>query len=86
MRKRSRHGRLPFEDLFSASRDVVMNETDGDATIGSHKFPGSYSNADLWELFRPDSDTIPYVYDQFEQWGECDWDPLSVSSDLWDDV
>ena len=32
---------------------------------------------DIWELFQPDGDWIPYVYDQLENWGECDWDPLS---------
>ena len=38
---------------------------------------GAYTNRDIWELFQPDGDWIPYVYDQLENWGECDWDPLS---------
>ena len=30
----------------------------------------------LWDYFDPAGDAIPYVYDQFESWGDCDWDPI----------
>jgi hypothetical protein len=35
-----------------------------------------YTNEELWELFTPDGDAIPYMYDQFTEWGDCEWDPL----------
>ena len=35
-----------------------------------------YTNEQLWHLFKPDGDDIPYVYDQFVSWGGCEWDPL----------
>ena len=28
---------------------------------------------DLWALFAPDSDTIPYIYEQFTTIGDCEW-------------
>ena len=36
-----------------------------------------YTNAELWKLFDPHKDDVPYVYDNFTAWGECDWDPLA---------
>lgn len=57
------HETLPFGDLF-----------DGVVGMGDN---GGYTNAQLWDLFTPDGDTIPYVYDQFSNWGSCDWAPLA---------
>lgn len=36
-----------------------------------------YTNKELWEKFDPYGDDIPYVYANFTEWGECDWDPLA---------
>ena len=69
---------LPFEDLFAASRQTA-NASNSTAWLSSGvKLDGAYTNADLWELFTPDGDAIPYVYDQFTGWGECEWDPLAT--------
>lgn len=29
------------------------------------------TNKQLWALLKPDGDTVPYIYDQFRQWGSC---------------
>ena len=79
-------GKQPFEDLFGASEAAAARDDGGDrhgkhdAKLGARKLARSYSNADLWELFRPDGDDIPYVYDQLAAWGTCDWDPLAVTA------
>ena len=79
--------RLPFQNLFVRTPSVA----DGDggpaglpvsdlaahaANLGWHELRNSYSNEELWELFRPDGDSIPHIFDQLNVWGECDWDPL----------
>ena len=64
---------LPFEDLFWGANSTGTSA----ASLGSKDLAGAYTNRDIWELFQPDGDWIPYVYDQLENWGECDWDPLS---------
>ena len=83
-------GKQPFEDLFGASeaacggpphRGRARRDDDSRESTSrgsARKLARSYSNADLWELFRPDGDDIPYVYDQLAAWGTCDWDPLAV--------
>ena len=35
---------------------------------------GSYTNAQIWELFDPLGSHLPYVYDQYTSWGDCTWD------------
>ena len=35
-----------------------------------------YTNRDLWGLLDPSNRHLPYIYDQFTTWGECEWDPL----------
>lgn len=32
------------------------------------------TNKQIWELLKPDSDTVPYIYDQFQDWGSCSVD------------
>ena len=32
---------------------------------------GSYTNAQIWELFDPLGSHLPYVYDQYTSWGDC---------------
>ena len=54
------HDKLPFADLF-----------DNVTGVGEM---GAYTNSQLWELFEPAGDHIPYVYDNFE-FGDCS--PLS---------
>ena len=54
---------LPFRELF-APNFTAANGT------------GFYTNQELWDYFDPAGDAIPYVYDQFETWGDCNWDPV----------
>ena len=82
--------RVPFENLFVRSSPLVADDDGGGeagrlpvsdlaaraANLGSHELEGSYSNEELWELFRPDGDAIPHIFDQLTDWGECEWDPL----------
>ena len=35
-----------------------------------------YTNEQLWGLLDPSNRHLPYIYDQFTTWGECEWDPL----------
>ena len=34
-----------------------------------------YTNQDLLKLLTPASPSLPYVYDSFDKWGGCKWDP-----------
>ena len=34
------------------------------------------TNKQLWMLLKPDSNSLPYVYDDFTTWGSCDFDPF----------
>ena len=36
---------------------------------------GYYTNRDLFQLLTPGSPSLPYVYDSFDKWGGCSWDP-----------
>lgn len=37
-----------------------------------------YTNAQLWDLLSPGNKYLPYVYDDFAQWGTCtEWNPCS---------
>ena len=80
--------RLPFQNLFVRTSPVADGDDGGPAglpvsdlaahaaNLGWHELRDSYSNEELWELFRPDGDSIPHIFDQLNVWGECDWDPL----------
>ena len=57
------HAATPFEGLF-----------DG-VTRGIGAGSERYTNAQLWELFDPSGDHIPYVYDTYTSFGDCEWDP-----------
>lgn len=64
----------PFHDLFpdwdAANATPVSGKTlsrTSDAVSGLKKY---YSNADLYELLRPDKTDLPYLYDNFA-WPHC---------------
>ena len=38
-----------------------------------------FTNKQLWELLDPTNEHLPYVYEQFEVWGDMNWDPLALS-------
>ena len=42
---------------------------------------GKYlTNKELWSMLSPNSDAIPYVYDEMSNWGNCYFDPMSTST------
>ena len=62
---------VEWDNQASAS----CNGTDFDGSGGLTPFESlfdddgqRYTNEDLWHLFKPDGDDIPYVYDQFVSW------------------
>ena len=57
-------GESPFSGLFGELGEKALIK---------------YTNADLWALFAPDSDTIPYIYEQFDTVGDCVWDLMDPS-------
>eukprot|EP00615_Pteridomonas_danica_P010877 CAMPEP_0114338606 /NCGR_PEP_ID=MMETSP0101-20121206/7157_1 /TAXON_ID=38822 ORGANISM="Pteridomonas danica, Strain PT" /NCGR_SAMPLE_ID=MMETSP0101 /ASSEMBLY_ACC=CAM_ASM_000211 /LENGTH=370 /DNA_ID=CAMNT_0001471261 /DNA_START=740 /DNA_END=1852 /DNA_ORIENTATION=- len=45
------------------------------------KTKGKYlKNSELWEILHPSSESIYYIYDQFTEWGDVDFDPFSLST------
>lgn len=34
-----------------------------------------YTNQDLWSMLSPLNTKLPYVYDNFDSWGTCQWSP-----------
>ena len=39
-----------------------------------------YTNEQLWGLLDPSNRHLPYIYDQFTEWGTCAWDPFANST------
>lgn len=60
---------MPFKDLFTDYSASPFNTTET-----------RYSNRQLNDLFAPTSSSLTYVYDQFIEWGVCQWDPLDINS------
>ena len=56
---------LPFSNLL----DSVNLKT-------KENFEGFYTNEDLWLHMSILNDNLPYIYQDFEVWGSCDWNPL----------
>ena len=69
---------LPFRHLFDDADDDLDDggELSPDAT-GSNLI----TNAQLWDILKPQSEARPYIYDQFTSWGELQWDPFSRQGD-----
>ena len=56
---------------------------DFEPLIGHHDLEdteGFLTNKMLWSLLSPDSESVPYVYDQLTHWGGCIFDPMDTVS------
>jgi hypothetical protein len=46
------------------------------------KTKGEYlKNSELWNVLHPSSEAVYYIYDQFTEWGDCDFDPFEESDE-----
>lgn len=63
----------PFHDLFP-QWDVQNATLSDDHTPGIKSY---YTNGELYDLLRPDENTLPYIYDNFN-WPHCSVNVLST--------
>ena len=56
---------------------------DFEPLLGHHDLKdseGFLTNKMLWALLDPNSEALPYVYDQMTHWGGCVFDPMATVS------
>ena len=59
--------------------ETPFKSVDFEPYLGEHKpenSDGFLTNDMLWALLKPDSNSLPYVYDQLSIWGDCAYDAM----------